>query len=173
MQKRYNILFFFIIVFICQTNQAQTKTIYKDVLLNGKPAKLNPATGEFIIKDSKGKDSIVNPRNRNNILPSYNELHTVKKGETLFFVAKKYGLSLQEIKALNKLEKNEVTIGQKLKIKNTDDINKKDSNNYWIVAKGQTLYHISTKTGVSVKELKRLNQLNSNNISIGQKLYFK
>ena len=43
----------------------------------------------------------------------------------------------------------------------------------YTVKKGDTLYSISQRFNVSVKDLKQLNQLNSNNIEIGQKLYLK
>lgn len=44
---------------------------------------------------------------------------------------------------------------------------------YVIVYKGDTLYSISRNNNLTVEELKRLNNLNSNEISIGQKLYVK
>jgi len=43
----------------------------------------------------------------------------------------------------------------------------------YTVKKGDTLYSISQRFNVSVEDLKQLNQLNSNNIEIGQKLYLK
>jgi len=47
---------------------------------------------------------------------------------------------------------------------------KKDTEAYIIVTKGDTLYSIARNNKLSVEELKRLNDLNSNAISIGQKL---
>lgn len=64
-----------------------------------------------------------------------------------------------------------------LKSKNKPYIRHKndDTNNtqYVIVYKGDTLYSIARNNNLSVEELKRLNNLNSNEISIGQKLYVK
>lgn len=48
---------------------------------------------------------------------------------------------------------------------------KKVSNH--IVSKGDTLYSISKKYGLTVDELKKLNRLNSNNITVGQTLILK
>ena len=45
-----------------------------------------------------------------------------------------------------------------------------DTSTRHIVIKGDTLYSISKKYGLTVEELKRINGLNSNNISIGQVL---
>jgi len=44
---------------------------------------------------------------------------------------------------------------------------------FHIVKEGDNLYRISVKTGVSVKEIQRLNNLSNNNIRMGQKLYLK
>ena len=43
----------------------------------------------------------------------------------------------------------------------------------YTVKKGDTLYSISKKYGLSIEELKKLNNLKSNNLAIGQKLYVK
>ena len=159
MQKRYKTLFFLVILFGCKVQlQAQNKPVYKNVLLNGKPAKLNPATGEFILTASNGKDSIVNTRNRNNEQIPNNELdyHTVLQGENLLIISKQYGLTLNKIKEENNLETTLVKVGQKLRIRNFSDFKKSKSKDFWVVSKGQTLYYISTQTGISVQALKRL-----------------
>jgi LysM repeat protein len=45
--------------------------------------------------------------------------HTVRKGETLSSIARKYGLSREELRRLNKLRSDKITVGQKLLIRNT------------------------------------------------------
>lgn len=44
------------------------------------------------------------------------QVHTVIKGDTLFSIAKKYGISLEAIKRINNLKDNNIVIGQKLKV---------------------------------------------------------
>lgn len=44
--------------------------------------------------------------------------HTVKKGETLSSVARKYGLTVQRLKKLNGLKRDQINVGQRLRIKN-------------------------------------------------------
>ena len=44
--------------------------------------------------------------------------HTVKKGETLSAVARKYGLSVAQLKKLNGLKKDQIRVGQRLRVKN-------------------------------------------------------
>ena len=43
--------------------------------------------------------------------------HTVKKGETLSSISRKYGCSVNDLKKWNNLRSNTVKVGQKLKIK--------------------------------------------------------
>ncbi|KAA5821142.1 LysM peptidoglycan-binding domain-containing protein [Algibacter amylolyticus] len=175
MQKNYKAAFVFIIAFVCNLGlHAQGKVVYKDVLHNGKEAKLNLATGEFIFKDSKGNDSIVNAR-RNDNDNSIERLnyHVVQQGETLDVVAKQYGLTASKLKQANKLKSSVISEGQKLRVRNFTDVKEGEEADVWVVASGNTLYGISIKTGVSVDALKRLNGLKSNKLAIGQKLFLK
>ena len=48
--------------------------------------------------------------------------------------------------------------------------NNDSAETFIIVSKGDTLYSISRNNSISVEELKKLNGLNSNAISVGQKL---
>jgi LysM repeat protein len=43
--------------------------------------------------------------------------HTVKKGETLSSISRKYGCTVNDLKKWNNLKSNTVKVGQKLKIK--------------------------------------------------------
>jgi hypothetical protein len=64
-------------------------------------------------------DSISIPRKRTDILVKKdieNQYHTVKKGETLYFISKKYGKTVAQLKTLNKISDNNLKIGQKLLI---------------------------------------------------------
>jgi LysM repeat protein len=45
------------------------------------------------------------------------EIHFVKLGETLFSISKKYSLSVDELKRINRLNNNSIVIGQKIKLK--------------------------------------------------------
>ena len=96
--------------------------------------------------------------------------YIVKSGDTLYSIAAKYNLSVNELKKLNNLTSNIISVGQILKIgKNIS------SNEYkeYIVKRGDTLYSIAKKFNMSVDELKKLNNLTNNIISIGQKLVVK
>jgi len=176
MQKNFKLILFIVVAFVFKTTDAQQKSSFKDVLLNGKPARLNLATGEFIFQGSDGKDSIVNVK-KNNIKEDLSidrlNYHVVQEGESLEIIAKQYGLTIRKIKTANNLKTSLVNIGQKLRVRNFYAVEEAKPDAIWIVSKGHSLYHISRKTGVSVKTLKRLNGLKNNNLSIGQKLYLK
>ena len=58
-----------------------------------------------------------NTKNSGNKTSTSTKTHTVKKGETLSSIAKKYHVTVNEIKKWNNLKNNTVKIGQKLKIK--------------------------------------------------------
>lgn len=98
------------------------------------------------------------------------EYYTVQKGDSLWSIANKFNTTVDNLKKLNNLSTNLLQIGQKLKISATQ-LNQ--PNEYYTVKKGDTLYSIATKNGLTVQELKDLNNLNSNNLTIGQSLLIK
>ena len=95
-----------------------------------------------------------------------NNVYVVKKGDTLYAIANKYGISVDKLKEMNKLTNNNLSIGQKLIINEE----KLEEDNVYVVKIGDTLWSIAKKNGISVDELKKLNDLSSNSLSIGQKL---
>ena len=90
-------------------------------------------------------------------------IYTVKKGDSLYQIAKKYNTTVNDIKSLNNLTSNLLSIDQKLKIptKNEQYIT-------YIVTKGDSLYQIAKKYNTTVNDIKSLNNLTSNLLSIGQ-----
>ena len=95
-------------------------------------------------------------------------MYVVKKGDTLYSIARKNGISVDTIKKLNGLTTNVLSVGQVLKLK--EDQNSQSSNTY-IVKPGDTLYGISNQFGVSVTELAKLNDVSANTLQIGQVLF--
>ena len=97
--------------------------------------------------------------------------YIVQKGDSLYQIAKKYNTTVNDIKSLNNLTSNALSIGQELKIPVTENNETKDDNsNIYIVQKGDSLYQIAKKYNTSVDELKKINNLTSNTLSIGQKI---
>lgn len=93
--------------------------------------------------------------------------HTVSKGESLYSIANKYGTTVNELKQLNNLTSNTLSIGQILKLPGTTE---ESTINTYTVKSGDTLYKIANKYNLTVNELKELNNLTSNTLSIGQTL---
>ena len=92
--------------------------------------------------------------------------YTVKKGDSLWSISKKFGVTVDELKKYNNLTSNLLNIGQVLKIP-TKDETIIDTNTY-TVKRGDTLYSIANAYNISVNELKNYNNLTSNTLNIGQ-----
>ncbi|MFC2113875.1 LysM peptidoglycan-binding domain-containing protein [Bacteroidota bacterium] len=112
---------------------------------------------------------------------SESQVHIVKAGETLYAISRLYNVSVEEIKKRNNLSTTSLYVGQKLIIGKkvatattgkTPQAEISDKQ-YHTVAAGETLYKISVTYKISVDEIKKLNNLSSNNLSIGQKLRVK
>ena len=107
-------------------------------------------------------------------------LYTVKPGDTIYSIARKYGVSQTSLKRRNGLWRNLIKPGQKLIIPASKPRSyKKQSSNptkippgaiLHTVKKGETLYYIARKYNVSVQKIKKWNSLRSNIIKPGQKL---
>lgn len=113
--------------------------------------------------------------------------YKVQKGDTLYSISKKYQITVAELRVANNLKEDDVIkIGQKLIIpeanignavtlsssnkNNSSNVNIGSTKNY-TVAKGDTVYSIAKKNGMTVSELINLNNLDSNAvIKVGQKL---
>ena len=104
------------------------------------------------------------------LLAAQNSEHSVAKGETLYGISRQYGISIDDLCALNGIGKTAVLkIGQTLKIPGPSSLTAPTET--YIVQKGDTMYSIARKLGVSVDTLNILNQLsNSSLIKAGQEL---
>ena len=96
-----------------------------------------------------------------------NDSYIVKSGDSLYAIARKYNITVDEIKRLNNLTSNNLSIGQMLFIPTTSS---PSNENIYLVKSGDSLYAIARKFNTSVDEIKRLNNLTSNNLSINQRL---
>ena len=100
--------------------------------------------------------------------PNTKNTYIVQRGDTLWNISKKFDVPIDEIKRLNSLNSNLLFVGQTLKLPSYETTT--DTNITYKVQKGDTLYSIAAKNGVSVNELKTYNNLTSDNLSIGQEL---
>ncbi len=126
------------------------------------------------------------------------KIHTVRSGESLSIVARKYGVSVNDLKKWNNLKSSRLLRGQRLKVSSnqenqveeavgklsedaktsektkTESTTKNKSVSYYKVRPGDSLWKISVKHGMSLDELRKLNGLSSRSvIKPGMKLKVK
>ena len=154
------------------------------------PSEESPVTGDYIVYTISKGDSLYSIAQKYNTtvneLIKYNNLsstnlkigeqlliptteskintYTVKSGDSLYSIAKKYGVTVDELKKANGLTSNNLNLNQKLVIPEANgEIG-------YIVKSGDSLYSIAKKYNVTVDELKKANGLTTNTLSIGQEL---
>lgn len=163
-------------------------SVGQNLIIPGKEAQ---ATGdEYVVKKSdtlysiarKYNTSVDNLKSINNIttdslaigqiikLPSTSstasDTYIVKKGDSLYSIARTYNTSVDKLKEINNLTSNALAIGQVLKLPSSNA----SENVVYTVKKGDSLYSIAREYGTTVDAIKKLNNITSNTLSIGQKL---
>ncbi len=101
-------------------------------------------------------------------VPASALVYQVKRGDTLTKIAKRYKVSINQLKSWNQIKTDHIYIGQSLHIyPEKDYIIKKD---YYVVRRGDTLSEIARRTHTTVKSLIKINHLKSTTIRPGQRL---
>ncbi|MFN8286541.1 MAG: LysM peptidoglycan-binding domain-containing protein [Chitinophagales bacterium] len=109
-------------------------------------------------------------------------VHTVKSGESLYAISKQYGVTVEQITRMNSMKSTALKPGDKLTIPTkgvavkvvpppASQVQVKTTPaRVHTVTKGETIYAISKKYGVTTTEIKQWNNLADLNLKIGQKL---
>ncbi len=124
---------------------------------------------------------IVNSKNNQTSKNSGLVYHKIRRGETLGLIAAKYGVSVNQLRDWNNISGNKILSGTNLRIypdgtSNTVAVNEtkntvsKNNIYKYKVKKGDNLSEISEKFGVSVNQIKKWNNISSNNIAAGKTL---
>jgi len=95
---------------------------------------------------------------------SIGNTYTVKSGDSLYKISKKYNTTVNELVSLNNLSNTALSIGQVLKVPTSS------TENTYTVKSGDSLYEIARTNNTTVNELISLNNLPSTLLSIGQVL---
>jgi LysM repeat protein len=159
-----------LVVINSDSNKVSTEPIKMDTIYNKKVYDnpiINVATQKPVDNPHVGSDI-------HEFKESLSFFHTVQKGETLYKIGKKYGVSVASIKYLNLLDSDSIEIGQRLiinpAIKDVDTKEPQPLPGVHEVKQGQTLYSIANLYNLSVADIIATNNLLSDTIYIGQQL---
>lgn len=104
------------------------------------------------------------------------EYHTVRRGENLTLIARKYGITVQELVRLNRLShRSTLRVGQRLKLRTNETESSQSGvgsgESSHVVRRGETLTQIAQKHGVSLRAIEKQNKLTpKSTIKVGQRL---
>lgn len=90
-------------------------------------------------------------------------LYSVKKGDTLYSLAKMFNTTVSFLKEINNLQSDNLKVGMLINVPSGLSMA-----NTYKVASGDTLYGIAKKFNISIDKIKEVNNLTSNLISVGQ-----
>ena len=144
----------------------------------GKSLKIitNESVVQTVKKESKTNDVPVDIK-ADTISTSVASFYVVQKGDNLSSIAKKNNVSVAEIKEWNHLSNASIQLGMSLQVAKIEVNDKeiiasttKTENVEYIVKKGDNLGNIAKKFGSSVDDLKLWNNMQDNNIAIGNSL---
>ncbi len=121
-----------------------------------------------------------------------NQTHIVKRGDTLYGLGRKYGMSVQEIQSLNNLESTDLRIGQVLKLSGTASSEEAiepeadagsrriqasslPADYFYQIKRGDNLYRIALKHDVTVRDIVKWNNFANQNAAIfpGQRIIIR
>ena len=102
--------------------------------------------------------------------------YTVVKGDSLWSIANRFGVTVQALRDANILTSDVLSVGQVLTIPGVsgEEDNGEDEDNgavfYYTVERGDSLWSIARRFGVTVQEIRDANDLTSDTLSVGQSL---
>lgn len=112
-----------------------------------------------------------------------NTIHTVVAGESLYVLSRKYNVTVNELKSWNNLNSNALSIGQQLRVTapadqevTNEDLEEEPAATFsgettqHTVVSGESLYQISRKYGVTIKDIMEWNNKSDFNVKPGDKL---
>ncbi|MBP1675621.1 MAG: hypothetical protein H6Q20_180 [Bacteroidetes bacterium] len=161
---------------------AQEQSAKQQTAAQVKPKETAPAPKPQVVKQTQQTPAA------ETVKPLYNpdEItnHSISSGETLASISAKYGMTIEELQALNEMKGKTIYSGQTLKVKKLPKALAATENRFYEhkptssikkthykVQPGESLFIISQRYNISIPELKMLNNMESDNIQAGQTIY--
>jgi len=96
------------------------------------------------------------------------DIYTVKSGDTLYSISREFNTTPQELRVINNLGSNLLSIGEQIKVPRNENQEIQTEFVEYTVEPGDTLYNIAIKFDSNVKDIMEYNNLSSNLLSVGQ-----
>ena len=120
---------------------------------------------------------VVEPKPEKTVAVKY---HKVRRGETLGSIARRYGISVSQLKRWNGLRSNTAKVGTTLKVSNpakqskstttTTTTTSNEKQKYYTVKRGDSLSSIAERFGVTVAQLREWNGIEADDINAGVRI---
>lgn len=137
------------------------KVLVKDTVAEIKAATKDTLTHKLPTADD---EKLVKPKS-----PPKRAYHVVEKGETLYKITKTYKISIAELRNWNALSDNIISIGDTLWVQAAHNKPAKPQSHR--VRAGETIYDIAAIYGLSVTEIRKLNNLSPTaELTVNQKI---
>lgn len=143
-------------------------------------APADPYSADGVVRFAPSRPSTaISPAAPTPVASSSSATHTVAKGDNLWAIAKKYGITVGELAAANQLAPSAtLRLGQQLSVpaRAAADTGASvgaatsEAANTYAVKSGDTLGAIARKQGTTVAALRAANNLSGDNLRVGQKL---
>ncbi|MDX5477743.1 MAG: LysM peptidoglycan-binding domain-containing protein, partial [Cyclobacteriaceae bacterium] len=97
-------------------------------------------------------------------------IHQVDQGETLFGISRRYQVAISDILQSNEQLQDGLKMGQRIRVPYITKAAIPEGSQLHKVAQGETLFSISRQYGVTVGDIMKWNNLQGNDLSVGQAL---
>ncbi|MCP8616293.1 LysM peptidoglycan-binding domain-containing protein [Salirhabdus salicampi] len=170
--------------------QSDVIRVGQTLVISNRPNSYTVSSGDTLFSIARKFDMTVDEIKRLNNLPSNTikigqtltltppQQYIIQSGDSLSVIAKRFNTTVEELRRLNNLTSDTIRVGQTLTISGnagetnnqTNNTNTTQPQNSYTVEAGDTLSAIAKRFNTTVDEIKRLNNLTSDIIRVGQTL---